>query len=68
MINDYKNWVLVFVVPPSTTIKMRKKKSSVVGPSALFVFGIFAPPNNKIRDKKQSKIIIFSIWVLFLNL
>jgi hypothetical protein len=36
------------VVPPSATIKIRKKKSSIVGPSTLFVFGIFAPSNNKI--------------------
>jgi len=43
------------VVPPNTTIKIRKNKSYVVGPSVLFVFGIFTPLNNKIQDKIQRK-------------
>jgi hypothetical protein len=46
-------------------LRKEKIKSSVVGPSVLFVFGTFAPPNNKIRDKRKSNFIFFQYECFF---
>jgi hypothetical protein len=43
------------VMPPNTTLKQKINKNLVVGPSIYLFFSIFAPPNNKIQDKRQNK-------------
>jgi hypothetical protein len=43
------------VVPPSTTIKMRKNKKLCSWIICSICFWYFRPPNNKIQDKKQRK-------------